>query len=432
MQQSSVTPDRLSFNAALSACVRCSQPQAAGTLRRSMGLAGIKPDIVTYNTLAGLQVAGDAQQRVLAEMNSLRLQPDVRTYNPMISACAESKDWEGALKLLHQMDRAAIPPDVITFNRLLSVCEASGQWELALELLSTMGARGLQPDLTSFNSAISACAAGRAWESAVQLLQSMKQYGPAPDVISYNAAIAACAKAAKWDWALGLLGEIDRQGLLPDDISFNSAMNACSKAGQWEWALRLLQALEQRSLPLTVVSYATAMDACGVSGQWPTALNLLQDMKQRAVQPCSVTHHILVLLLIRNGQTEIAETLFAEAVQDGVLRDWKRRPDMIDLHEQPVEVAKLAVLIFLQEALARRMSTELTIITGRGRHSASGIPLIRPAVMSLLQDELDLQVGLDAGNPGILYVPASEVVRLQSSQVVEGVERAVLQECIAA
>ncbi|CAE8718293.1 unnamed protein product [Polarella glacialis] len=121
------------------------------------------------------------------------------------------------------------------------------------------------------------------------------------------------------------------------------------------------------------------------------------------------------LALIRVGAEEMAEHLFAQGIKDGVLEDWRKGPRIIDLHNRPVDVAKLAVLMALREDPQRTLREAgasrkpLTIITGWGRHSAGNDPLIRPAMMEYLKDELNLEPRLDKSNPGTIMVSASQV-----------------------
>ncbi|CAE8590307.1 unnamed protein product, partial [Polarella glacialis] len=96
---------------------------------------------------------------------------------------------------------------------------------------------------------------------------------------------------------------------------------------------------------------------------------------------------------------------------------------LVDLHGLPVEVAKVAVQVALEDMMlgpAPGMGSgssdigDLIIVTGVGKHSPGGIAMIRPAVIAFLRDELRLAVlETRRDGPGRLRVPAEELRRLR-------------------
>ena len=62
------------------------------------------------------------------------MQPDVVTYNSLMSACEKGKDPDRALKVIASMGYQCVQPDVITFSSLISTCEKGKNPERALEV----------------------------------------------------------------------------------------------------------------------------------------------------------------------------------------------------------------------------------------------------------------------------------------------------------
>eukprot|EP00438_Fugacium_kawagutii_P000625 Skav224347 [mRNA] locus=scaffold2411:215349:220261:- [translate_table: standard] len=152
-------------------------------------------------------------------LKAAKLRPDVRTYNPMITACAESQGWEEAVMILDEMAANEVAPDIK--SRLLicllgpprsqpalgrlcvdglvaggaeplrsvaasGSCDQHGDGEARLRgCPKRLPPRGLLlvPDR---NTCIGACASASSWPQAFHLLDQLEQVGPAPDVISYN------------------------------------------------------------------------------------------------------------------------------------------------------------------------------------------------------------------------------------------------------
>mmetsp|Transcript_14105 Transcript_14105/g.16832 ORF Transcript_14105/g.16832 Transcript_14105/m.16832 type:complete len:91 (+) Transcript_14105:25-297(+) len=61
--------------------------------------------------------------QLLSKMRSLRLEPNVITYNSSIHACGQSSMWQQSLALLRRMEKAELQPDIISYNTTISSCE---------------------------------------------------------------------------------------------------------------------------------------------------------------------------------------------------------------------------------------------------------------------------------------------------------------------
>eukprot|EP00927_Polykrikos_kofoidii_P077968 TRINITY_DN7484_c1_g1_i1.p1 TRINITY_DN7484_c1_g1~~TRINITY_DN7484_c1_g1_i1.p1 ORF type:complete len:247 (-),score=45.22 TRINITY_DN7484_c1_g1_i1:160-795(-) len=95
----------------------------------------------------------------------------------------------------------------------------------------------------------------------------------------------------------------------------------------------------------------------------------------------------------------------------------------LDLHGFPVEVAKVAVQVAIEDIVLRPVPPsnsrrggrgDFIIVTGRGKHSPGGVALIRPAVMAFLREDLGLVcIESERDGKGRLRVPAEELWRLR-------------------
>eukprot|EP00929_Paragymnodinium_shiwhaense_P100768 TRINITY_DN63341_c0_g1_i1.p1 TRINITY_DN63341_c0_g1~~TRINITY_DN63341_c0_g1_i1.p1 ORF type:complete len:884 (+),score=152.69 TRINITY_DN63341_c0_g1_i1:89-2740(+) len=112
------------------------------------------------------------------------------------------------------------------------------------------------------------------------------------------------------------------------------------------------------------------------------------------------------------------ESFESAEVQEGLsYRVLRTGNFIIDLHGLPVEVAKVAVQVALEDLIIRPPSWlrpdspggDLIIVTGIGRHSAGGIALIKPAVRQFLREDLRLKTVERPREPGRIRVPAAEL-----------------------
>lgn len=220
-------------------------------------------------------------------------EPDIVTYNTVMSACGRAGEWRLTLEVMQAARERGLLPNQVTYNTAISACGKGGQADMALSLLEDMPRAGLTPDSCSFNSAISACATEGRWERVLSLLKRMKassgkgRNAVSPDVFSFSAAITACGRGRQWGIALGLMDVMKRWGIRPGRVAFNAAISACGECGQWERALGLLRemqevgAAEENGKPVGPdrVSFNAAIKACSDSGEWERAVSLLEEMQ---------------------------------------------------------------------------------------------------------------------------------------------------------
>lgn len=81
-----------------------------------------------------------------------QIKKNVFHYNALINVCEKSKDWKGALDLLHQMDNNFVGKNEITYSSAISACEKGGNWRVALDLLSTMKEQRITPTAIAYNA----------------------------------------------------------------------------------------------------------------------------------------------------------------------------------------------------------------------------------------------------------------------------------------
>ncbi|KAL3499970.1 hypothetical protein ACH5RR_039063, partial [Cinchona calisaya] len=112
--------------------------------------AGINPDVITYNTL--LSCASRSRQPVEAYMDFkdifLRnITPDPATFNIMITGLCKNKYIDNALMLLRNLQRNGFRPELVTYNILIDgICKSGSfknrMFDEGLEIFLEMKAQG--------------------------------------------------------------------------------------------------------------------------------------------------------------------------------------------------------------------------------------------------------------------------------------------------
>jgi pentatricopeptide repeat protein len=106
-------------------------------LLRSMPAHGVTPNVVSFNAAIGACEKGEQWQLALGlldEMPRRSIQPDSITYNQVIMACAAGQQWEMSLAMLREMPGRGMVPAATAYSSLIAACGHAQQGELALEL----------------------------------------------------------------------------------------------------------------------------------------------------------------------------------------------------------------------------------------------------------------------------------------------------------
>lgn len=218
--------------------------------------------------------------------STLRRRCDPRAYTWAIGSLGRSRRWEDAVVLLDDMVHVGLEPNVITFNALLTAAERGHQWEAGLALLSETRCRSLRPDVITYNTTISACERSGEWSLCVWLLDEMHSVQIPPNVISYSAAISGCGRSREWARSLALLRAAHDRHVQLDIIAYNATITASERGWQWPLALQLLDEASRRArLRPTATTFGAAISACGSAAEWRGALALLRDMPVWRVVP---------------------------------------------------------------------------------------------------------------------------------------------------
>jgi pentatricopeptide repeat domain-containing protein 1 len=118
MRALGILQDMISFSAAISACKKGGQWQKALSLLDEKQICGIAPNAITYN--AAIAACDKGAAAPFPPRTSLLFVPWFTSCAPSFSlACTR---WERALALLEGMREDGLDPDVKSYNTALSAC----------------------------------------------------------------------------------------------------------------------------------------------------------------------------------------------------------------------------------------------------------------------------------------------------------------------
>lgn len=426
----------VAYNNVLAACQDCGQGKAALAVLKDMEAHELVPDVVSHNAVIGSLGAEDANAAIkhTETMAKQGVKPTVVTFNTLANACraGNGRFWETALSLLPIMRERAISPTTATYTSVAAACGAAMQWVVALQLLGAMKEDELSPNVVAMNAILDALAKAGKYDLCIRVLQYMPQAGVTPDIISYNTAIAGCENAGEVGYAMFLWEELQKKNLIPDNLTYASLMSACEKGKAWEKAVMLFQKMVDEELEPDSVCYTAAMNACTMADKQAVlegiqkspgavaASNETEEAAEKGGRP--VRPEGPSLTQVNPAQIEGAARLFREALRDQVFQPWIRRNRLLDLHGMNVEVAKISIWVALEEIpsvpegdLVFRRG--LRIIVGRGLHSDSGEAIIGPRIVDTLVKDLKLDVTQFDPEIGTIRIPGRVIRRLWAEKI---------------
>jgi pentatricopeptide repeat protein len=230
----------------------------------------INPDIITYNTLISVACSvADLRtaQKLYHEMKARNVQPNIRTYTSLLSALARVHDIRAMEMMVDRIRSKGIPnvDNTVTWNALLAGYSINGMKDNVHDMFRQMVDR----------------AAG----------------APPPDAETFRVYIESLLHSQRLSEALGCLGTMESHGITPIAAIYNAFFDSLTHKVKSQTRNKVQDGSSEKSIRI---------------------LNeLYDDMKKRKVQANSRTMHVLVTALLDNGATNQAFSTFVELSQKG-------------------------------------------------------------------------------------------------------------------
>jgi pentatricopeptide repeat protein len=167
-QARNLEPDRITFNALLSAHSR-SEPPNVEAIREVMAEMaelgeGFAPDTVSFNTLIHALGRAERSDEALAvlrkEMPDKRVRVDAISYTSAIAACNATGDYEGAVATLRDAEAdSGARLGTLAYSKAIGALSGAARWREACELLNAIGEKDLPHNPVTLNTVLESCAA---------------------------------------------------------------------------------------------------------------------------------------------------------------------------------------------------------------------------------------------------------------------------------
>ncbi|CAA6657314.1 unnamed protein product [Spirodela intermedia] len=200
-----------------------------------MKALGVKPNLITYNTLLdAMGRAGRPWQvkTIYREMESNGFSPNRATYAALVRAYSRARYPEDALRVYREMKGKGVELNVVLCNTLLAMCADLGYVDEAVEIFQEMkrSPELCKPDSWTYSSLITIYSCSGQVEEAESIFTEMVASGFEPNIFVLTSLIQCYGKAKKIDNIVETFDRMLKLDITPDDRFCGCLLNVLTEA----------------------------------------------------------------------------------------------------------------------------------------------------------------------------------------------------------
>jgi len=216
LNDASVTPNIITYNAILDCCVECSDIEMMKKIYEEIKHNAIKQDTAP--------------------------QPDLITYSTVIKGYSRLLDSDKVLDLYYYLKgRQDMVLDEVIYNSVLDGLLKSGKYEECLKVYEDMVKHEVSRSNATYSILIKLFSKMNHVEKAVEVYNEMISHKIKPTLITYTAILQILIKTKRIQNAIEIFEEILLNKMNPDQVLFNVIINGCIFNGRLEEACKFLK-----------------------------------------------------------------------------------------------------------------------------------------------------------------------------------------------
>lgn len=245
--KSRVVWDEDMYNCVINCCGRALPVDELSRLFNEMVQCGYTANTITYNVM--LDIYGKAgllsKARKVFWMARKQGLTDVISYNTIIAAYGNNKEFTSMRSIVNQMKQEGHPVSLEAYNCML---QAYGKEDLLEEfnnVLLKMKETSCPCDHYTYNIMINIYGKKGWIEDVARVLGELRERGMEPDLYSYNTLIKAYGIAGMVEEAVNVVQEMRLKGIKPDRVTFTNLITALQRNENFleavKWSLWMKQ-----------------------------------------------------------------------------------------------------------------------------------------------------------------------------------------------
>ncbi|KFK27815.1 hypothetical protein AALP_AA8G433500 [Arabis alpina] len=312
-----VRPNIRTFNVLVQAWCKKKKVEEAWKVVHKMEECGVRPDTVTYNTIAtcyvqkgetkraeqelvekmvmknkakpngrtcGIVVGGYCREgkvrdglRFVRKMKEMRVEANLVVFNSLIKGFVEVMDRDGIDEVLTLMKECNVKADVITYSTVMNAWSSAGYMEKAAQVFEEMVQAGVKPDAHAYSILAKGYIRAKENEKAEELLEAMVD--SRPNVVIFTTVISGWCSSGSMDDAMRVFNKMCEFGVSPNIKTFETLMWGYLEVKQpWkaEEVLQMMREFGVKPENSTFVLLAEAWRVAGLTDESNKAINALK------------------------------------------------------------------------------------------------------------------------------------------------------------
>ncbi|KFK38299.1 hypothetical protein AALP_AA3G096100 [Arabis alpina] len=243
-------------------------------------------------------------------------EPGIRSYNTLLNAFVEAKQWDKVESLLAYFETEGLAPNLQTYNVLIKMSCKKKQFEKAKGFLDLMWKEGLKPDVRSYSTVINELVKGGNLVDALEVFDEMSdrgdrkidlalalwhqflQSGQKPDVTMHNILIHGLCSVGKLDDAINVVVNMEHWNCAGNLVTYNTLMKGFFKVGDSNSATVIWGYMYKMGLQPDIISYNIILNGLCMCHRVSYAIEFFDDARSHGIFPTVVTWNILVRAVV--------------------------------------------------------------------------------------------------------------------------------------
>jgi pentatricopeptide repeat protein len=241
-------------------------------------------------------------EEVLERMKELGIQPDLESYNQVLTGYAKNKDIENSERIFGII-KSKYTPDNNIYNSLLLAYAKNKKTSEAMAIFKEMKDEGLNPDIICYTTLIHAFNLAKKYDFCWYYYDEARFNGQADEfLMSYM--IRLCGSTNDPRKALIVLEALETKGFMKNVMTYNSLLRALSSSKNY--AQRVFdEYIKMKSLGVKPDSYTFVylLKATAQLGDIDSANNFIKEMKVMDIQVTK--YHCIEMIRTYSGACRI-------------------------------------------------------------------------------------------------------------------------------
>ncbi|KAF9109738.1 hypothetical protein BGX27_007250, partial [Mortierella sp. AM989] len=283
-------------------------PDALKVLRELVETGNVPVTTQIYNVFLTQYARGGQTgkaRRILDKIISKRLPLVDGSFNPLIRAYLEKREYDKVEEIAELMKRHGIQPSRATFNIMINATKSSGNLSGAMALYEHMIVEGVDPDVWTYNTLLdiligkltpaqdsirSKGYSGEVSDEQIQeyvpkiemLLQEMKSRRVNPDVVTFGKLIHQYVLLQDIEQAETLFHEMTKSGISPNGFAINTLMNGFTLIEEMDKAVELFRKMRKYGVEADATTFTTLIKGYANTKQLTLAQDFANSMQQQS------------------------------------------------------------------------------------------------------------------------------------------------------